>query len=146
MVINTSPKARPPPNIALEGNEKVMVWDVRNLIAQKENAHNNAFKRSNSCDRLETYNELGDSSSSEEESDESEEMECLMMWDDDVALNEDESDPHVLLKGGTEEQQRESLLFSTQDLKEQYHQLQYLSIDKTIVWRKHKATKSINSI
>ena len=30
-------------------------------------------------------------------------MECLMMWDDDVALNEDESDPHVLLKGGTEE-------------------------------------------
>ena len=81
-----------------------MVWDVRNLIAQKENAHNNAFKRSNSCDRLETHNELGDSSSSEEESDESEEMECVMMWDDDVALNEDESDPHVLLKGGTEEQ------------------------------------------
>ena len=64
MVMHPSPKARPSLNIAIEGNEKVMVWDVRNLLAQKENAHNNTFKRSNSCDRLETHNELGDSSSS----------------------------------------------------------------------------------
>ena len=134
------------PNITIEGDEKVMVWDIRNLLAHKDQTRSIKFKRSNSCDRiLTTQNDLADTSSNEEEeSDESEEMQCMMMWDDDIALNEDESDPHVLVNGGLEEQQRESLLFSTQDLKEQYHQLQYLSIDKTLK-RKHKATKSIDN-
>ena len=36
MVKDKSPQSRPIPNIVKEGHEKVMVWDVRNLIAHKE--------------------------------------------------------------------------------------------------------------
>ena len=130
------------------GNEKVMVWDVRNLVGQNDNEKpKNAFKRSNSYDKLVKQNNISildseehDESSYESESDDEEEV-GIMMWDDDQQIGGDESQSEVQIFPNVLNEQRNSV-FSKDGLNVSYQRLQYLSRD----WTSTHATEVNKSI